>query len=260
MSLTIDLNGHHALVTGASQGIGAETAVLLAECGASVHLLARSEDKLKKVLATLQGNGHSYHVCDMQNTELLNLTIEQILSKYEIDILIHNAGGPKPSSLMESEVKDFDVAFQTHVHSAQTLAKKIVPIMKKKNYGRIINIISTSVKAPIPNLLVSNTIRAAMANWSKTLAGELGPFGITVNNVLPGFTKTERLESLRSATAIRMKKSEDEISDMWLSTIPAQRFAEPEELASAIAFLASPLASYINGINLPVDGGRTQSL
>jgi 3-oxoacyl-[acyl-carrier protein] reductase len=161
---------------------------------------------------------------------------------------------------MDAKDEEFIAAFQSHVIAAQTLARLCVPGMKTAGFGRIINIISTSVKVPIPNLGVSNTVRAAVANWSKTLSLELGSFGITVNNVLPGFTKTPRLEYLRKASSEKMKISEDEVDKMWRAYSPAGRHAEPSEIAAAILFLASPMASYINGINLPVDGGRTQSL
>jgi len=136
----------------------------------------------------------------------------------------------------------------------------VLPGMKRAGYGRIINIISTSVKQPIPGLGVSNTIRGAVANWAKTLAGELGPFGITVNNVLPGATCTARLDALIEGKAKKAGVTVAEIGEQMKAAIPARRFAQPEELACAVAFLASPSAGYINGINLPVDGGRTSCL
>ena len=198
---------------------------------------------------------------DLSDTVSLTTNIKALLEQAgPIEILIHNAGGPKAGPLIEAQAEDFLQAFKTHVLSAQTLAQLLVPGMKEKNYGRIINVISTSVKVPIPNLGVSNTIRGAMASWSKTLANEIGQFNITVNNVLPGFTATERLDQLKSAAGKRLGKSLSQVEQMWLSTVPMKRFAQPQETAQAICFLASPAASFISGTNMPVDGGRTGCL
>jgi len=176
------------------------------------------------------------------------------------EILINNTGGPPGGLAFDANTDEFLSAFTNHLICNQVLAQALVPGMKKKSYGRIVNVISTSVKQPLNGLGVSNTIRGAVANWAKTLANELGQFGITVNNVLPGATNTVRLESILKSKAEKTGKSYDEVADGMRSTIPASRFAEPSELGSAIAFLASPAASYINGINLPVDGGRTKCL
>jgi 3-oxoacyl-[acyl-carrier protein] reductase len=132
--------------------------------------------------------------------------------------------------------------------------------MKKEGYGRIVNIISTSVKIPLPNLGVSNTIRGAVASWAKTMANELGQFNITVNNVLPGATKTKRLESIISNNAGKKNVPVDEVEKEMMKEIPMKRFAEPQELANVVAFLASPAASYVNGVSIPVDGGRTGTI
>ena len=230
--------------------------------GANIILLARSEGKLQQLADNLPHETKTKIVFqDLSDTEGLKLKVNALLEELgPIEILVNNAGGPKSGPILEASPEDFMSAFQTHVIASQTLAQLLVPGMKEKNYGRIINIISTSVKVPIPNLGVSNTIRGAMASWSKTLANEVGQYGITVNNVLPGFTATERLDNLMEAAGTRLGKSPQAIEQMWLNTIPAKRFARPEETAQAIAFLASPAASYINGINLPVDGGRTGSL
>ena len=225
-------------------------------------MLARSEGKLEQLADHLRPHTKTKIVYqDLSDTTGLKAKIKSILAEIgPIEICINNAGGPKAGPLLDAAPEDFMQAFQTHVVAAQTLAQLLVPGMKEKNYGRIINIISTSVKIPIPNLGVSNTIRGAMASWAKTLANEVGEFGITVNNVLPGFTATERLEALKEGAAKRLNKTPSDIEQMWLNTIPAKRFAKPDETAEAITFLASPAASYINGINLPVDGGRTGSL
>lgn len=234
----------------------------LVENGANVILLARSEEKLNH-LANFLPSGTKVKIIfqDLSNIESLKVKVKDLLKEIgPIEILVNNAGGPKAGLLLEAQPEEFLNAFQTHVIASHVLTQLLVPGMKEKKYGRIINIVSTSVKIPIPNLGVSNTIRGAMASWAKTLAHEVGPFGITVNNILPGFTETERLEKLKIATSEKLNKSTAEVEKMWLDSIPAKRFARAEETAQAIAFLASPNASYINGINLPVDGGRTGSL
>ena len=212
--MDFSLNGTHALVCGASQGIGKATALELARLGARVTLLARDGDKLRTVLAELD----------------------------------------------RTAVNAFAGAFRLHLLAYQTLVLALVPGMKDAGHGRIINVISTSVKQPLPNLGVSNTVRGAVAQWSKTLASELGPFGITVNNVLPGATRTERLAVIIRNRSAKTGMTEEEAAEEMAKEIPLRRFAEPWEVAAAIAFLAGPSAAYINGINLPVDGGRTGCL
>ncbi|MCB0422994.1 MAG: SDR family oxidoreductase [Bdellovibrionales bacterium] len=256
--MTTSFSGKKALVCGASQGIGWSTAQILADQGAQVTLLARTEERLKTLVNELNGSGHSYLAVDLHDTEALTKALQN--QSNDFDILILNAGGPKGGSLLEAKDEEYLESFRTHILANATLVKSIAPHMKSKNYGRIVHIISTSVKAVIPNLGVSNTIRGAVANWSKTLSMELAPFGITVNNVLPGYTKTPRLEKLITATASRLGQSESEVSQMWKDKVPSLRFAEPEEVAHAVVFLASEVAGYINGVNLPVDGGRTPSL
>lgn len=251
------LKGKRALVCGASQGIGEATVRILAELGAEVCLLSRRAEVLEKIRSTLPGTGHQVLALDLSQTTGL----EKALTAYlPFDIVVNNTAGPRGGPMLQASIEEFQLALQAHLFAAQKIAQLTVPGMKEKGYGRFINIISTSVKAPIPQLGVSNTIRGAMANWSKTLAGEVGPHGITVNNVLPGFTKTARFEFLRKSAAEKNQVSESEVENQWKATIPLQRFAEANEVASAVAFLVSPAAAYITGINLPVDGGRTQSL
>lgn len=250
----MDLQGKRALICGASQGIGAQTATALAKAGAQVVLLARSAEKLQALQKHIGGE---VVVADLAQPEALAKKLEAL---DPVHILVNNAGGPKAGPILEAEPVEFEAAFRTHILSAQRLVKWALPKMRADQYGRVINVISTSVKVPIANLGVSNTIRAAMANWAKTLSNELGPLGITVNNVLPGYTQTERLVQLAKATSEKTGKSIQDIEREWLSSIPLKRFAEPSETAAAIVFLASPLASYISGVNLPVDGGRTPSL
>lgn len=258
--MNINLKGKRALVCGASQGIGEAIAHEFASLGADVILLARSQDKLEKIRAQLPEGKHQILVIDLKDRLKLAAELIELKKSGPVEILVNNSGGPKAGSLLEANERDFSEAFENHILAASLLANSLLEGMRKQNYGRIINIISTSVKVPIPNLGVSNTIRAAMASWAKTLATELAPFGVTVNNVLPGYTATPRLDSLAKAVADRQGKTEDEIKKMWKAATPMGRFASPQEIAQAVAFLASPSAAFITGVNLPVDGGRTPCL
>lgn len=259
--MDVRLIGKKALVCGSTQGIGSASASLFAELGASVILLARDEAKLDRAVRSLSsehGQQHTYIVADMSDAAGLR---DRLAGRTDrVDILVNNTGGPAPGLAHEAEPEDFEKAFRLHLMSFQTLVRAIVPGMKQRRNGRIINVISTSVKQPLPNLGVSNTIRGAVANWSKTLANELGPFNITVNNVLPGATSTERLATIISNKASATDQDQEVIAGEMIKEIPLRRFARPEEIAYAIAFLAGPAGAYINGINLPVDGGRTASL
>jgi len=260
--MNLNLNNKYALVCGSTAGIGKATAIALAQEGANVTLIARNEDKLKAVLAELpQQRSHDYIVADFSNPEELQAKVSDYIAKnHGFHILVNNTGGPAGGPIFSAEISEFESAFTQHLKCNHVLAQAIVPFMKEAGYGRIINVISTSVKQPLDGLGVSNTIRGAVANWSKTLANELGQFGITVNNVLPGATGTERLTEIIKNKSNKTGSSEEEAANAMRQAVPAKRFAKPEELAYAITFLASACASYINGINLPVDGGRTKSL
>ncbi len=268
--MNLNLSGKTALVCGATQGIGRATAIELARLGATVIACARNAENLKSLVASLPKPDitnsspppkHDHLEADFTDPAALESRfVARFGTTPKVDIFINNTGGPPGGKAIEATPKQYADAFNMHIVSGQTLARLIVPHMQANKWGRIVNIISTSVKAPIPGLGVSNTIRAAVANWAKTLAGELGLHGITVNNVLPGYTDTERLRSLMSSRAAAAGKSESNIADEWKATIPAGRFGTPEEIASAVAFLCTPAAAYINGINLPVDGGRTPGL
>lgn len=249
-----------ALVCGASQGIGEATAQELAQQGFQIIALSRSQDKLTKLISGLPGKGHSVIALDIGDLSALKTAVAKELEKGPIHVLINNGGGPKAGPLVDARIEDFVKGFNEHVLAAHTLVQLLIPGMKADKFGRIINIISTSVKAPIPNLGVSNTIRAAMANWSKTMSLELAQFGITVNNILPGFTETPRLHQLRQNAVEKQKVDISEIDKQWKGHIPAGRYAQPAEIANVIGFLASDKASYVNGVNVPVDGGRTSSL
>jgi 3-oxoacyl-[acyl-carrier protein] reductase len=255
--MDISLENKRAMVCGATAGIGRAVAELFASLGASVTVVARNEEKLKDIAASLESSSaqqHDYLVADFFRPEEL----EEALKGYNtpVNILVNNTGGPAPGPAHQAEAEQYLNAFRQHLICNQLLVTHLLESMKASGYGRIINIISTSVKSPISNLGVSNTIRGAVASWAKTLANELGPFGITVNNVLPGSTDTGRLQSLISKQAEKAGVTEEETADRMKQEIPLRRFASPEELAAAVAFLAGPSAAYINGINLPVDGGR----
>jgi 3-oxoacyl-[acyl-carrier protein] reductase len=258
--MELNLKNKNALVCGSTQGIGKATAILLAKEGANVTLIARNEEKLKAVLSELENDTqcHSYLVADFSKPEELKKVIEN--SNLQFHILVNNTGGPRSGAILDATLDEFQQAFSQHLLCNHILVQAVVPFMKTQCFGRIINVISTSVKEPIPGLGVSNTIRNAVGNWSKTLAAEIGSHGITVNNVLPGFTETVRLSEIIKIKAKNENKSIEQMTEMMKSYSPAKRFAKPEETASAIVFLASEKASYINGINLPVDGGRTKSL
>jgi len=263
--MDINLFGKKAFVCGSTQGIGKAAAIELANSGASIVLLARNEDSLKQVkdeLNQLQNQQHDYIVADFSAPDELKNKVAEYLEKNSspVHILINNTGGPPGGKAIDADLLEFIAAFRGHLICSQILAQSLVGGMKTEKYGRIINVISTSVKQPIPGLGVSNTIRGAVGAWAKTLAGELGEFGITVNNVLPGFTKTARLASIIENKANKSGDSIEKVEAEMQTETPAKRFAEASEVANAIAFLASPAASYINGINLPVDGGRTGCL
>lgn len=263
--MNISLKNKTAMVCGSTQGIGLAIAIELASAGANVILVARNEESLQRIRAELPcvtGQSHTYLCADFSDPQQLKKKAEEFLASHNapIHILINNTGGPTGGPITAARTEEFIQAFSNHLLCNHLLAQLLIPAMKQAGYGRIINIISTSVKQPIKGLGVSNTIRGAVASWSKTLAGELGAFGITVNNILPGATDTNRLKTLLEAKAARTGLSVEDAKKEWLDEIPLGRYARPEEIANAAAFLASEAASYINGVNLPVDGGRTLSL
>ncbi len=261
--MNLNLKGKTALVGGASKGIGKAVAIELSEMGANVILMARNEDSLSAVLGELddsKGQKHHLLIADTSDEASLTNAINTLITLSPIHIFIHNTGGPKAGPATDADYKEFEAAFRSHLVSGHRIAQCLVPMMKKENYGRIISVISTSVKQPIEGLGVSNTIRAAVANWSKTMANELAAFNITVNNVLPGPTKTERLDAIHQAESVKKGISFEEAEQNRISKIPMGRFGEAHEVAAAVAFLASPAASFITGINIPVDGGLTKNL
>jgi 3-oxoacyl-[acyl-carrier protein] reductase len=261
--MNLNLTGRTALVCGGSQGLGAAIAIELALLGANVIVLARREVVLQEFVKTLdcsQGQTHEWIAADAQLPDLLLLKIKDRLQKGPIEILVNNTGGPAAGPLLATPVLDLEKAFQAHLSVSHLLTQALVPGMKAAGFGRIINVLSTSVKQPIDGLGISNTVRSAVANWAKTMANELGGFGITVNNVLPGYTNTQRLQYLFANQAEKSGLQPEDILKKTLSLIPAGRLGEPAEFGAVVAFLCSPAGAYINGINLPVDGGRLSGL
>lgn len=262
--MNLSLSGKKAVVCGSTQGIGRAAAEELALLGAAIVLVARNEEKLRETIASLPvvaGAQHSYIVADFNDPASLGDRIQAFIdTNGPCHILVNNTGGPPGGPIVNARLDEFESAFRNHLMCNHVLATTLLPGMKEARYGRIINVISTSVKQPLKGLGVSNTIRAAVANWSKTLAGEVAIHGVTVNNVLPGATKTQRLESIITGKAGKTGVEVSSVEEEMIHEIPAGRFADPSETAAAIAFLASPAAAYINGINLPVDGGRTGCL
>lgn len=262
--MNLNLKNKVALVCGSTQGIGKAAAIELALLGANIVLLARNEESLKKTLTELdvtQGQSHKYLVADFTDPNSLSKKVNDFIqTNSAINILVNNTGGPPGGPIVDAKVEEFQQAFSNHLLCNHILAQACIPGMKQNGYGRIINVISTSVKQPLKGLGVSNTIRAAVGNWSKTLSIELAPFGVTVNNVLPGATNTLRIKTLLEAKSQKTGTTIDDLKKEMISEIPMNRFAEANEIANAIAFLASPGASYITGVNIPVDGGRTGCL
>jgi 3-oxoacyl-[acyl-carrier protein] reductase len=261
--MELNFQGKRAIVCGSTQGIGKASAIEFALMGANVTLIARDESTLKSVVRELNasaGQKHHYLVADFAIPEQLEKVVHDFIKDNVVHILVNNTGGPPAGQAIDAPIQEYETAFRSHLLCNQILTQAVVPGMKQEKFGRIINIISTSVKTPIKGLGVSNTIRGAVANWAKTLSVELGPYGITVNNVLPGATMTRRLESVLNEKAAQTGKSIDVLKQEMISEIPAGRISEPHEVAAAVVFLASSAAGYINGINLPVDGGRTKSL
>ncbi len=261
--MNLNLKGKNALVGGSSRGIGKASALELAALGANITLISRSAETMAEVLKELdhsQGQQHDFLVVDFSDYKNVKKQIKAFLTKKNIHILVNNTGGPPGGPITEAKINDFLQAFNNHLLCNHLVTKFAIKGMKKDGYGRIINIISTSVKAPLHGLGVSNTTRGAVASWAKTMANELGPHGITVNNVLPGATNTGRLQEIIGNKAKKTNTSEEEVANKMKSSIPLGRFASPQEVGAAVAFLASPAAAYINGINLPVDGGRTSCL
>lgn len=261
--MNLSLEGKYALICGSTQGIGLAIAEELALLGAHCTLMARNEEALQKAiqhLDTTLRQQHGYLVADFSNPEEVKKVIGAHMTNHEVHVLINNTGGPPAGPVADAKEEAFLAAFNQHLICNHILATAVIPSMKKENYGRIINIISTSVRIPLKNLGVSNTIRGAVASWAKTMANELGQFNITVNNVLPGSTATQRLTTLIQNTAKKGNKLVEVVEENMKEEVPMKRFGDASEIAAVAAFLASPAASYVNGVSIPVDGGRTGSI
>ena len=261
--MNLSLEGKYAIICGSTQGIGFAVAEELALLGANCTLIARNEEALKTAIKTLDialRQQHNYLIADFTNPEELKKIIEKHVMEHPVHILINNTGGPAAGPIIDATEDAFLNTFNQHLICNHILTKAVVPSMKKEGYGRIINIISTSVKIPLKNLGVSNTIRGAVASWAKSMANELGQFNITVNNILPGFTATQRLSTLIENIAKRGNTVVDIVEENMKEEVPMKRFADASEIAAVAAFLASPAASYVNGTSIPVDGGRTGSI
>lgn len=261
--LSLDLSGKTALIAGSTQGIGLASAQELAALGANCVLIARNEASLKQAVSTLdstKGQQHEYLVADFQYPDEVKTVVDTLVKSKPVHILVNNSGGPAAGPIVEAKPEAFLAAFQQHLVCNHLLATTVLPGMKEAGYGRVINVISTSVKIPLKGLGVSNTIRGAVASWAKTMANEVASFGITVNNVLPGATATGRLDAIIKNKTAKTGIDQEEVEKEMLEEIPAKRFGRPEEIAAMIAFLATPAAAYVNGTSIPVDGGRTGSI
>lgn len=261
--MDLDLSGRHALVCGASEGIGRATAHELALLGASVTVLARRADALASVrdaLPVAHGQRHHLLAVDMDHTAQLHAAVAAHVAAHPAQILIHNSGGPPGGTAHEAAPDAFEAAFRRHLLGGQVLVQALLPAMRAAGWGRIVNVVSTSVREPIAGLGVSNTVRGAVASWAKTLSRELAPAGITVNNVLPGYTRTGRIDQVVAARMQRTGEDADAVLAAMRASVPAGRFAEPAETAGVIAFLCAPAAAYVTGVSLPVDGGRMASI
>lgn len=261
--MNLSLEGKNALICGSSQGIGYAIAEELALMGANCILLARNKELLETVVTKLDTTlrqVHTFHAVDFNDQAATRKLVQQITSERTVHILINNSGGPAAGPIVEATEEQFLQAFNQHLIINHILTKGVMEGMKREGYGRIVNIISTSVRIPLKNLGVSNTIRGAVASWAKTMSNELGQYGITVNNVLPGFTRTQRLDAIVQNTATRKGVSIEDVEKEMQEEVPLKRFGESSEIAAVAAFLASPAASYVNGVSIPVDGGRTGSI
>ena len=261
--MNLDLTNKNALVGGGSKGLGKATAIELAKLGANITLISRSEERLQAALADLpmsEHQSHDYLVADSSDSVDLRMKVLQLLEKKPIHILINNTGGPKGGPIVDADPLEFLQAFNNHLICNHLLTQLVMDGMKEAGYGRIINITSTSIRQPIMGLGVSNTTRGAVASWAKTVSLELAPFGITVNNILPGTTQTSRIVEIVTAKAKRVGVSYEQMEEQIKAQVPMQRFATPEEIGAVVAFVASPAASYITGTSIPVDGGKIKSI
>ena len=261
--MDLDLSGRHALVCGASEGIGRAAANELAQLGADVTVLARRAHALQAVVDALPRSAAQRHrvlVGDVTQREALRAAVAGLADAAPVHILVNNTGGPPGGPVLGADESAFVDAFSRHLLANQALVQALAPGMRAAGWGRIVNVVSTSVYEPIAGLGVSNTVRGAVAGWAKTLSRELAPHGITVNNVLPGYTDTARIDQILRDRSEASGKSREDVLAAMLASVPVGRMARAEETGGVIAFLCSPAAAYVTGVSLAVDGGRMQSI
>ncbi len=261
--MNISLKNKKALVGGSSSGIGKAIAQQLAESGASVTLMSRSENKLKDIvekLPTSDGQKHQYLVVDFTDFENYRKIISTYFTKNSVDILVNNTQGPEAGSALDKNVSDYQNAFDLLFKTVAYTTDLALTQMQKNNWGRIINVASVSVKEPLSYLALSNTIRAAVTTWAKSLATDVGQFQITVNSILTGYFDTDRVAQINAKKAEKMGVPESEVRKEMESRIPMKRIGDPKEYGFLVAFLASEKASFITGTNIPIDGGLLKSL
>lgn len=257
--MNIDLKNKNALIGAATQGIGAGIATELAKCGANITLMARNEEKLKNSVAELpvinENQKHQYLVADFSDFVSFKTIISDYFKNNSVDILVNNTNGPEPGMAREKNVEDFQTAFDLLFKTVCETTTLALPHMTEQKNGRIINVSSLSVKEPINNLVLSNSIRSAVAAWSKSLSNEVAQYNITINNVLTGYFDTERIQKIIKVESDQSGKSIEEIKKARENKIPMKRLGKPEEYGHLVAFLASDYAAYITGTSIPLDGG-----
>ena len=261
--MNISLKGKKALVGGSSKGIGEAIARQLADSGASVTLMARNEARMKAIVSELdteQGQQHQYLAVDFSNFEGFKTTLTSFFKKNTVDILVNNTQGPQAGGALEKQVDDYQEAFDLLFKSVVFTTEMALPHMQKQHWGRIINIASISVKEPLNYLALSNSIRAAVVTWAKSLAYDVAKDGITVNSTLTGYFDTDRIAQLNSKKAEKLGISPDEVRSNMEDQVPMKRIGKPEEYGYLVAFLASNQAAFITGTNIPIDGGLLKSL
>jgi len=262
--MDLGLTNKVALVAAASRGLGRAVAEELAAEGASLIICSRSEEKISqtaKEIAESTGARILGVAADVSSPDDVSRLTRLAMERFErIDILVTNAGGPPAGPFESFSLEQWDAATNLLLRSVVALTHAVLPGMKDRGWGRILNITSIAVKQPVENLLLSNSLRAGLTGFARTLANEVAADGITVNNVLPGYTRTERLDELAEMMAEKQGISPSEFRGKWEQEIPMRRLGEPREFAAAVAFLASERASYITGTSIQVDGGWIKSL
>lgn len=262
--MDLGLAGRVALVAASSRGLGRAVAEEFAAEGAHVVMCARGEEALAEGAASVRERGDGEVeaiVADLSEEEGLARVVAGALDRFgRVDVLVNNAGGPPAGPFEAHSLEAWRAALRLNLESALELTRAVLPGMKERGWGRIVNITSIAVKEPVDGLILSNSVRAAVTGFARTLANEVAPFGVTVNNALPGYTRTDRLQELADAISSRTGIPREEVEANWEAAIPMGRLGEPREFAALVVFLASDRASYITGRSITVDGGRTRGL